>query len=560
MHTDPIRVVIVGGVAAGPKTAAKIMRLNPNAQVVLLEKGSYLSYAGCGLPYYVGDWVKEQKQLMDTPTGAVRDAAFFKNVKGFDVRTRTEAVEIDRAGKRVKARRLDSGEEYWLEYDALVLATGASPVVPPIPGIELPNVHTLHKIEDADAVKKIVDGRAAGNAVVIGGGLIGVETAEMLVERGWKVSLVEMLPRILVMLDWEMAKAVEAHMAAKGVRIMTGTQATMIRGEGRAESVETSNGALPADLVVVAVGVRPNVALAKNAGIELGRSGAIQVDQTMRTSDPYVFAAGDCAECRDRITGKGMFVPLGSTANKHGRVAANVIGGIDDAFPGILCSTVCKVFDFCVARTGLGEAAAREQGYDVVTVLVPGPDKPHYMPTVKTLFLKLIVDRPTRRLLGAQAVGPGDGAHRINIAAVAITAGMTVDQVAHLDLVYAPPFTPAIDNLITAANVARNKLDGVVESVSPMDVRERMQSGNGFVFLDVRSPQEVAEVALPNALNIPLGALRARAAELDKSQEIVAFCKVSLRGYEAAMILKGLGFQNVRFMDGGVAMWPYEKA
>jgi rhodanese-related sulfurtransferase len=315
---------------------------------------------------------------------------------------------------------------------------------------------------------------------------------------------------------------------------------------------------LPADLVVLGIGVRPNVDLARAAGLQIGLTGGIKVDEAMRTSDPEIYAAGDCVENTDLVTGKPCYVPMGSTANKQGRVAAINICGGHDQFPGVLGSTVCKVFDFCVARTGLTEAAARQHGYEPITVLVPDTDQPHYMPTAKSLIIKLVVDARTRKLLGAQAVGPGAGDKRMDVAAMAITAGMTVDQLSKADLCYAPPYSPALDNIITAANVARNKLDGLVSGITPMEVKARLDAKEGFLFLDVRSPAEHKQERLPGAILIPLGALRARLGELPKDKEIVAFCKHSLRGYEAARILQGAGFPRVRVMDGGVTVWPFD--
>ena len=279
----------------------------------------------------------------------------------------------------------------------------------------------------------------------------------------------------------------------------------------------------------------------------------------MRTSDPDVYAVGDCAETVDLVTGKPCYVPMGSTANKQGRVAANNLCGANDEFPGVVGSAVCRVFDFCVARTGLTELAARQQGYEVTTVLVPDADRPHYMPEAKPLIVKLVVDAPTRKLLGAQAVGPGRGDKRMDVAALAVAAGMTVDQLARIDLCYAPPYSPAMDNLITAANVARNKLDGLFQGITAAEVRQRLQANGSFFLLDVRSPAEHQRERLPGATLIPLGALRSRLGEIPLDKEIVTFCKVSLRGYEAAKILHAAGFQNVRVMDGGITAWPYEK-
>ena len=555
----PLRIVIVGGVAAGPKVASKIIRLCQDAEVTIVEKGKLLSYAGCGLPYYVSGVVQDQKELMSTPVGTVRDPVFFQNVKNVKVLNETEAMEIDRANQRLRVRDLVRGGESWLDYDKLVLATGAKPVVPPIPGTDLENVFTLQGVHDAEGIHAALSQDKARDVVIVGGGLIGVEITEALVQRGCRVTIVEMMPQILRILDPDMVRLVEQHMESHGVRVLTNTKLERIEGDKSVVAVQTSAGRIAADMVILAIGVRPNVTLAEAAGLEIGPTRAIKISDAMQTSDANIYAAGDCVECTDLMTGKPCFVPLGSTANKQGRVAAVNICGGKDRFPGVLGSTVCKVFDFCVARTGLGESAAREEGYDVVTVLTPAPDKAHFMPEAKLLMLKLIVAGETRKLLGAQAIGPGAGDKRIDVVAMALTAGMTVDQLANADLCYAPPFAPAIDNIITAANVARNKIDGHMEGVTPAEVHAKLEAEEDFVFLDVRSPQEHEQVRLPGSTLIPLGSLRGRLDELPKDREVIAFCKISLRGYEAALILQAAGFERVRVMDGGVAMWPFQK-
>jgi NADPH-dependent 2,4-dienoyl-CoA reductase/sulfur reductase-like enzyme/rhodanese-related sulfurtransferase/two-component sensor histidine kinase len=554
-----MRVVIIGGVAAGPKVAAKVIRLMPHAEVTVVEKGEFLSYAGCGLPYYISGVVKSQAELMSTAVGALRDAVFFQQVKNVRVMNRTEAVEIDRAAKRVRIRDLGRKEDSHLTYDKLVLATGASPVVPSIPGVDLGNIFTLHGVRDAEGIKSALAKGKAHDVVIVGGGLIGMETTEALANAGCRVTIVEMLPQTLRILDAEMARLVELHLESKGVKVLTGTRVESFQGDGKVRTVVTDKGSLPADMVIMGIGVRPNVTLARKAGLELGETGAVRVDDHMRTSDPDIYAAGDCVECMDILTGRPCYVPLGSTANKHGRVAAVNICGGDDTFPGVLGSTVCKVFDYCVARTGLTESAARELGHEVTAALVPAPDRANYMPTAKLLMLKLVVDSGTRRVLGAQAVGPGTGDKRIDVAATAITGKMTVDQVANLDLCYAPPYSEAMDNIVTAANVVRNKLDGHMVGVTAAEVHRMLEEKRNFAFLDVRSPGEHERVRLPGATLMPLGALRGRLEELPRDKEIVTFCQVSLRGYEAALILKAAGFSNVRVMDGGIAMWPYEK-
>jgi NADPH-dependent 2,4-dienoyl-CoA reductase/sulfur reductase-like enzyme/rhodanese-related sulfurtransferase len=559
-----MKVIIIGGVAAGPKAASKIIRMKPDTDVTIIEKGQFLSYAGCGLPYYVSGEIKEQKDLMETPAGVVRDAAFFLNVKNFKVQNRTEALDIDREGKRVRVKALATEEESWLPYDKLVLATGAYPVIPPIPGMDKKNVFTLHGVHDAEGIKTALAQHKAKDVVIIGGGLIGVEATEALATHGCRVTIVEMLPQILNLLDWEIARLVENYMESNGVRVMTNTKAIALESRGGTNDivthVRTDKGDLPADMVILAIGVRPNTSLAQKAGLAIGeKTGAIQVDGHMCTSDPDIYAAGDCVECMDRLTGLPCYVPLGSTANKQGRVVAvNICGGYE-LFPGIVGSSICKVFDYCVARTGLTERAAISLGYEVITAMVPGADKAHYMPQSKTLLMKIIADKKTERLLGVQVTGPGEGAKRIDAAATAITAGMTLDQLAQLDLSYAPPYASAMDNLITAANVARNKRDGYMIGISAESVQRKIQNGEDFVFLDVRSPQEYAEVHLPKSTLIPLGALRKRLGEIPKDKEVITYCAISLRGYEASLILRGAGFTNVKVLDGGLAMWPFEK-
>lgn len=550
-----MKILIIGGVAAGPKTASRINRLCDDAEITIVEKGELLSYAGCGLPYYISDVVKDSKELMSTPVGTLRDAGFFKKVKNTTVLNHTEATSINRKQKTVTVKT-QAGEEQELPYDKLVLATGAKSAAPPIPGIQLGHIFTLKDINDAESIKTSLADRKAINTVIVGGGLIGVEVAEALSEMGCQITIVEFMPQILGLIDFEMARLVENYFEAKGVKIKTGTRVTEFTGKENVESVITDQGEIPADLVIMAVGVQPNTELASNAGLEIGPTRAIEVNDLMQTSDPDIYAVGDCAEKKHLITANPVYVPLGSTANKEGRVAANAICGVTDSFPGILGSAICKIFDYSVARTGLSEQEARKAGYDVVTCLAPAPDKPHFMPGSKPLFLKLIADRKTRKLLGAQATGPGEAARRIDIAAMALTAGMTVDQLANADLVYAPPYSPAIDNIITAANILRNKMDHLMDGISPADVLQMRQKGTDFTLLDVRSPAELEQMRIEDAVNIPLGALRSRFDELDRSKPIVAFCKISLRGYEAALILKKAGFNDVKVMDGGILMWP----
>jgi NADPH-dependent 2,4-dienoyl-CoA reductase/sulfur reductase-like enzyme/rhodanese-related sulfurtransferase/two-component sensor histidine kinase len=555
----PMKVVIIGGVAAGPKVAAKINRLDSDADITIIERGRLLSYAGCGLPYYISGIVKEQSELMSSPAGVVRDPIFFQQVKNVHIMNQTEALEINRSKKQVRVRHLLDGTESLLDYDKLVLATGSEPIIPDAEGIKLGNIFTLHGVTDAEGIKAALDRGKARDVVIVGGGLIGIEMTEALVKKGCRVTIIEKLPQIFRLLDVEMAMLVESHLETHGVRVLADTEVKRFQGQDNVESVLTNKGTFPADLVIVVIGNEPNVTLAKQAGLEIGATGAIKVTSRMQTSDANIYAAGDCVEGIDLITQKPCYMPLGSTANKQGRVAAINICGGNDTFAPVLSTIACKVFDYNVAVTGLTERVAKKEGFDVISVLVPAPDREHFVPGAQLLMLKLVVDKKNRKLLGAQAIGPGNTDKRIDIAAVAITSQMTVEQISSLDLCYAPPYAPVIDNIITAANVARNKLDGLMNGISPVELQQLRQEKTGLVLLDVRTPAEYHQSRLADSTLIPLASLRARFAELDRNKPIVAFCNYSLRAYEAAFILKKEGFENVKVLDGGLEMWPYEK-
>lgn len=553
-----LKVVIIGGVTAGPKAAAKIFRLQPDADITIIERGSVMSYAGCGLPYYVSGVIRDQRHLTSTPAGVDRDPVFFRNTMNVHVMNRTEAMEIDRGGHRVRVRDGLSGRESWRPYDKLLLATGASPLL--LEGLDtgLKNVFTLHGVRDAEGIKTAMEEGHAEDVVIIGGGLIGIEMTEALVRKGARVTVIERLPHILPIVDAEIAVLVEKHLRANGVRVVTGARALSLGGKGAVSHVATDQGVFGASRVILALGIRPNVELAVQAGLELGSLGGVQINDRMQTSDPDIYAAGDCVENVHRVTGKPCYIPLGSTATKHGRVAAiNMCGG-EERFPGVIGSSLCKVFDYSVGRTGLGEADALQAGFEAVSVLAPGPDRDHFMPTAGRILLKLIVDAKTRRLLGAQATGPGALDKRIDVAAMAITAGLTLDALASSDLCYAPSIGTAMDNIITAANVARNKLDGRFQGVLPAALYARLAGREDMLLLDVRTPQEFEEGHLPRAELMPLGALRGRLAEISRARAIVVYCDISLRAYEAALILAAAGFTNVRVLEGGLAMWPYD--
>lgn len=564
------RVVIVGGVAAGPKVAAKLRRLDQEADITILERGKFLSYAGCGLPYYVGGEIKEYRELMETPVGVLRDPEFFEKSKGIRVYNHTEVVKIDRKGKTVEARNVNTGEVFTLPYDYLVLATGAKVSFPPIKAVDLDHpgeisprdlghVYTLHGIEDAEAIRWTITERLARKAVIIGGGLIGMEMTESLVKNGLDVTILEVLPEILPILDEDMGILVRRYCQSQGVNVRVGEKVERFEGqEGVVKRVVTDKGVYEADLVVVATGFRPNSDLAQRAGLEIGETGGIKVDMFMRTSDPSIFAVGDCVEVENLICGKAAYMPMGSLANKQGRVAAVNIAGGREVFRGGLNSVIFKLFDYTIARTGLTVRQAKDLGYEVEYALVPAPDRAHYFPGAKRVVTKLIADRRSGKLLGAQIIGPGDVTKTVYAVATALYYGGVVEDLSSIDLPYAPPYASAIDNLCVAANVLRNKLEGRMVGISPHEVERKRKRNEEFILLDVRTPKEYQSVRIPGSTLIPLGTLAQRLHELPRDKEIITFCAVSLRGYEASLILRHNGFTNVKVMDGGISCWPYE--
>jgi NADPH-dependent 2,4-dienoyl-CoA reductase/sulfur reductase-like enzyme/rhodanese-related sulfurtransferase len=444
-----------------------------------------------------------------------------------------------------------------------VLATGGTPIELPIEGRNLNHVFRLWQPEDALSMREFIYEKKPKKAVIIGGGLIGIEMTEALAKQGLQVAVVEMLPFILPgLLDEEVSTNLTRYLRSRQVDVRCGTRVTRIEGDdqGNVQKVITEKGEIPADLVLISVGVRPNSKLAKDAGLDLGPIGDIRVNEYLQTSDPDIYAGGDCVRNIHLLTGKPVFAPMGSTANKHGRVIANNIMGYGEKFRGILGTAVVKVFDCNVGKSGLTESQAREAGFEVVTTLVPSSDLPHYYPAKKTLLLKLIADRKTRKLLGIQGAGPGEVVKRIDVLATAMTLGATIDDLPALDLGYAPPYSTAIDIAAHASNVLRNKIDGIARSLTPREVKEMAERGEDFLWLDVRSPEEYQEKRIedPRVKLVPLGTLRLQIQELPREKKIVTLCKAGLRAYEAQTILEGSGFKDVRIMDGGVEAWPYE--
>ena len=557
------KIIVIGGSAAGAKAAAKARRMDEQADVTIIQKGQYLSMASCGYPYYVGGHFDNRSMLLCTPAGVVRDPQFFQNAKKIKALNNTEAMRIDRDRKMVICRSELDEKQTELSYDKLVIATGASANIPPIGNLHLSGISTLVSMDDTDYLRKVRDEKKIRKVVIIGGGLIGIETCEALQLSGYSITIVEMLPQILPFLDEQMAKLVENHMKTKGVRLLTGTGVKeCIGAEGKVTGVRLSdNTVIDCELVVLAVGVKPNIKLAVEAGLKIGSLGGIAVNKYMQTSDPSIYAAGDCVEIPD-LNGQGsMLAPMGDLANLEGRVAGeNVIAGNVAIFPGATGTGICKIFDFSAGTTGLSERKICQAGnIEYETIVNASTDKPGFM-GANLLISKMIIDKKSSKILGYQSVGPGDVSKQIATAAMAVQGGFTLEQLINLDLPYAPPFSLAIDHFIASAHIMQNKLKGRFKGISAAEVHAKLQKGETPFFLDGRSPQEYEEMRLDIGEHlIPQGALRGKLDQLpaDKNAEIICFCKISLRGYEIALILSANGWNNVKVMEGGIMAWPY---
>ncbi len=558
------KIIIIGGSAAGAKAAAKARRLNQHAEITIIQKDPDLSMASCGYPYYVGGVFDDRKMLLATPVGVVRDPGFFKKTKNIIAKTETEVIEIDRKNKSVLCKDLSTNEDFSLHYDKLIVTTGAKPIVPPVKGINLQGVTNLLSMQDADFLRKIRDEKNVKKAVVVGGGLIGVETCEALIQSGIEVTVLEAAPQILPFLDSQLARLTENHMKAKGVDVRTNSPVTKFLGEaGKLTGVRlVDETIIYCQLAVVATGVAPHITLAKKAGLTIGERGGIATDEHMMTSDPDIYAAGDCIEVTDLITGAKVLSPMGDLANLQGRVAGeNAALGNTVSFPGTMQSGICKIFDFTAGSTGLSDKSVAKMSDKYVSVLNAGQDKPGFM-GAGLLISKMLVEKETMQIHGFQCVGNGDVSRQVATAAMAIQGKMTLDQLVCSDLPYAPPFSPAIDNFIATAHILENKIKGRIKGISAEEVAEKIEKDEQPYFLDGRGPDEIEVLRLGIGEHyIPLGALRDRLHELpdDKDAEIICFCKISLRGYEAALIIEAAGWRNVKVMEGGIMAWPYSR-
>ena len=540
------RVVIVGGVAGGATCAARLRRLDEEAEIVVLDRGPYVSFANCGLPYYVGNVIREEsKLLLATP-------ALFRDRFSIEVRTRNEVTGIDREKRTVTVRELETGREYSESYDALVLSPGAAPICPPWPGVDLPGIFTLRTVPDSREIRNWIETKKPNKAVVVGGGFIGLEMAENLLHRGMAVTVVELAKQVMPPLDPEMAEYAKQRLESQGVKLVLGDGVSEFgQGPGDGLVVRTQGGrSFDADLVVLAIGVRPETKLARDAGLAMGERGGIRVDEQLRTSDEHIWAIGDAVEVRNRVTGQWELIPLAGPANRQGRIAAGAICGRDVRFEGVLATAVCGFLGLTVAMTGATEKALRRAGMkDFECVYLHPSHHVGYYPGAKAIHMKLLFRRSDGLVLGAQAVGQEGVERRIDVIAQAIQMGATVFDLEDAELCYAPQYGAAKDPVNLAGMIAGNAMRGDAE-IAPWTELGATEA----LVLDVREPHEVAAGAIPESVNIPLGQLRSRLGELPKTGEIWVTCGVGQRAYYACRILTQHGF-HARNLSGGYSTY-----
>jgi len=536
-----MKIVVIGGVAAGASAAVRARRMDDSAEIILLEKGPYVSFANCGLPYYVGGDIPDRDDLL------LVSPELFRSRFRIEVRLHHEAVAIDRAGK--KLRVIAAGREYEEPYDKLILAPGCRPVVPPIPGAELAGIHTVFTVPDADAVVALLQG-GARSAVVVGGGFIGLETAEGLAKRGLAVTVVEMQSQLMPIFDPEFSLPMEAHLHEAGIGLRLNTGVKVFRGEGRVREAELSSGeVLPADLVIMAAGLRPQTELAAAAGLRIGATGGIAVDERMRTSDPDIFAAGDAVESWRRVDGKAIRVSLAANANRQGRIAGdNAVGGTL-RYRGTLATSIIRVCDITAARTGLTGREAEEAGLKHYSVYAPEPAHAGYYPDSGWMILKLTAEKDSGRILGAQAIGDQGVDKRIDVMAAAIYGGLTVTDLENLDLAYAPPYSSAKGPEIMAGMAASNVLRGDEQMLLPSQL-ESFLAQPDTELIDIREQGEWDAGHIPGARHIPMGALRADPEQLAHGKRYVICCGVGKRAHTVCRFLRQHGYE-VWNLSGG---------
>jgi NADPH-dependent 2,4-dienoyl-CoA reductase/sulfur reductase-like enzyme/rhodanese-related sulfurtransferase len=550
-------VVIVGGVAAGPKTAATLARRDKNLSITLYQKEELLSYGSCGLPYFASGDIDSFQQLIATSYGVVRSPEFFKNSKGFEAVAGAEVIKINRNEKTVSVRLLESGEEFEHEYKYLVLATGSTPTPPPFPVTASEKIRSFTRPSDAIAFRKMAQTGQVGKAVIIGGGFIGCELAETCGGLwGIETVLIERENQILpYALDYEMAVIAQRELARQDIELLTDTTVEKIDldDDGNPVVYITGKESISCDYLFLCLGVRPNVSLASECGLEIGETGGIKVDENLRTSDSNIYSGGDCVESINQITKKAFYIPMGSLANRHGRVIAENIVGNQMSYPGSLGTFLIKLFNCNVGSSGISKQVAENFGLKADFVLGTFPDKPDYYPEGKTFKAMMVYEPDSHRVLGLQAVGLGDICRRVDSMSALLQHNATLESVLDFEHGYAPPYSEALDPLYHLAAMALAKIRGI-SFISPVDLSEMSQES--IIWLDVREPSEIESepwdiCGKDNYFNIPLDELRNRIDELDKNRKIVIVCKRGPRSYQAAVILKQADFESVDIIGGG---------
>ena len=550
------KIVVIGGVAGGASAAAKARRQDEFCQIIIFEKGPYISFANCGLPYYIsGEIAKRESLLLNTPES-------FKARHNIEVKTNHEVLKVLRDKKRVLVKDLITDKAFEEPYDKLILAPGALPIVPPLPGIQARNCFPLRSIPDTDNIFQYLANNSITQAAIVGGGYIGLEMAEAMLARDLKVTVIEKADQLLAPMDREMSQPILAHLREKEVEVILrdGVKEFLVDKSDRVQEIVLESGRkLPAEIAILSIGIKPDIRLARDAGLKIGTTGAIEVNERMETSDPDIFAAGDCAESTHLLTGKKVWIALAGPANKQGRVAgANAAGG-NKVMKGVLGTAIVKICDLVAARTGLNEREAQQEGLDYYCSYTHGEDHAGYYPGAKPLTIKLIAEKGSGRLLGVQVVGRGGVDKRIDILSTALYAGLTISDLGNLDLAYAPQFGSARDPVITAGFVTHNILQGEVAALTSKELMVDMEAGKKVSIIDVRTPREHAVVSISGSTLIPIDELRSRLDELagHKKEELVAHCGTGLRSYLACRILQAHGFTRVKNLIGGITSWKH---
>jgi CoA-disulfide reductase len=536
------KVIVVGGVAGGATAAARLRRISEDVEIILVERGENISFANCGLPYYIGETIKEKSKLLVQTVKGMSDRF------NLDIRVLSEVLSINPEDKSLMIKNLQTEEVYEESYDKLLLSPGARPIVPPIPGLnENQSLFTLRNIPDTDKIKNYVDTKSPKKAVVIGGGFIGIEMAENLVERGIEVTIIEKGNQIMTPIDIEIASILHTHLKEKGVKLLLENGVESFSDQGK-KVILSDRTEIETDMTILSIGVRPENELAKMAGLELGERGGIIVNEYLQTSNEDIFAVGDAVEVVDYISGTKAMIPLAGPANRQGRIAANNITGKKEKYQGTMGTSIAKVFNLTVAATGNNEKTIQRLGVEYEVVHIHPSSHAGYYPGAAPIALKLIFDKETGKIYGAQAVGADGVDKRMDVIVTAIKGGLTVEDLTNLELSYAPPYSSAKDPVNMAGYVATNIMEGELEHVQWHEIDKIVAEGG--LLIDVREPKERESGFIEGSINVSLNQLRNRLEELPKDQTIYVSCQVGLRGYIASRILKNNGY-HVKNVDGG---------